>query len=229
MNEIKGMEIEDFKDHQFMEIKPETDLTLEDARKFWDDKMSINNSSNFEENLYEVKGESDGYPKVIFEDGYNKSYYDNGNLYRIDKDLLPDTEYTVNGYDYKTDYQGRIIEASGKLHLKEHPGYKSIKDSLRDIGKGDENKETDEKGHLIGDQFGGKDGLENAIPQDANLNKNDYKNLENSLAKQVADGKDVRVQIEPQYEGKSHRPMAISFTYSINGEQSVRIFPNRRE
>ena len=81
----------------------------------------------------------------------------------------------------------------------------------------------------MGDQFGGKDGLENAIAQDAVLNKNDYKNLENSLARQVADGKDVRVQIEPLYEGKSHRPTAISFTYSINGEQSVRIFPNRRE
>ena len=229
MNEIKGLEIEDFKNHQYRDIKPETDLSVEDAKAFWDDKISVNNSSDIGENLNEVKEESTGYPKVVFEDGHNNSYDDNGNLYRIDKELLPDKEYTVNGYDYKTDHQGRIIEASGKLHLKDHSGYKQIKDSLRDIGKGDENEETDEKGHLVGDQFGGKDGLENAIAQDAVLNKNDYKNLENSLARQVADGKDVRVQIEPLYEGKSHRPTAISFTYSINGEQSVRIFPNRRE
>lgn len=230
MNEVKTSDIKEHKELPYQEIKPKTDLTVDKAKKYWDNKLDSDKTKT--ENAGEVthKDESpeamDGNPRVVYEDGHNKYYDDNGNLYRIDKELLPDSEYTINGYDYKTDEQGRIVEASGQLRLKEHKGYKQIKDSLHDIGKGDENKKTDEKGHLIGDQFGGKNGLENAVAQDADINKNDYKNLEYKLADHVRAGDDVRVQIEPIYEGDSHRPDAISVTYTINGETSVQIFPN---
>lgn len=230
MNEVKTSDIKEQKELPYQEIKPKTDLTADKAKEYWDNKFDSDKPKT--ENIGEANhdGENpeamDGNPKVVYEDGHNKYYDDNGNLYRIDKDLLPDSEYTINGYDYKTDDQGRIVEASGQLRLKEHKGYRQIKDSLHDIGKGDENKKTDEKGHLIGDQFGGKNGLENAVAQNADINKNDYKNLENKLADRVRAGDDVRVQIEPIYEGDSHRPDAISVTYTINGETSVQIFPN---
>lgn len=181
------------------------------------------------DNVTDSKKDIDNYPKVVLEEGQRKYYDDNGALYRIDNDLKGNCEYIVNGYDYKTDEQGRIIEAGGKLRIKEHTGHKEIKDSLRDIGKGDENEETDNKGHLIGDQFDGRNGLENAVAQDAKINQTEYRNLENNLAARVKAGDDVRVKIEPVYEGKSFRPSAISYTYSINGEISVRIFPNGKE
>lgn len=67
------------------------------------------------------------------------------------------------------------------------------------------------------------------IPQDANINRNDFKNFENELAKEVKDGKEVKVKIEPVYDGNSRRPSAIVETYSIDGEESVRVLPNGQE
>jgi len=156
-------------------------------------------------------------------------YYDaNGNLYRVDNDLVPNNQYELNGYKYETDENGRIISAEGDLHLKDRDGRLPIKDSIEDVGKGDQ-KATDDRGHLIGDQFDGSNGLENLVPQDANINRNDFKNFENELAKEVKDGKTVHVKVEPVYDGDSHRPSAIVVTYSIDGEESVRVFPNDKE
>jgi len=164
------------------------------------------------------------------EDIEGKTYYydDNGNLYRVENDLLPNTEYEMNGYKYQTDDQGRIVSAEGELHLKDREGRLPIKDSIEDIGKGDQ-KEGDDRGHLIGDQFDGSNGLENMVPQDANINRNDFKNFENELAKSVKDGDEVNVKVEPVYDDESRRPSAIVVTYSINGEENIRIFPNDSE
>lgn len=153
---------------------------------------------------------------------------DNGNMYRVGDDLLPNAKYEINGYKYETDDKRRIISAEGKLHLKEREGRKNIRDSIEAIGKGDQ-KEGDDRGHLIGDQFDGSNGLENMIPQDAKVNECDFKYFENELAKEVKDGKEVYVKIEPVYEGDSRRPVAIMVTYTIDGKENVRIFPNSKE
>ena len=155
-------------------------------------------------------------------------YDDNGKLYRVGKELAPNSEYELNGYKYKTDEKGRIISAEGTLHLKNREGRLPIRDSIEDIGKGDQ-QEGDDRGHLIGDQFDGSNGLENMIPQDADINRNDFKNFENELADAVRDGKEVTVKIEPIYDGDSRRPVAIVVTYSIDGKESVRVFPNGKE
>lgn len=165
-------------------------------------------------------------PKVV--DGKTYYYDSLDNIYRVDNELIPNNTYEVNGYKYTTDEQGRIISAEGQLHLKDRDGRLPIKDSLADIGKGDE-KENDDRGHLIGDQFNGSNGLENMVPQDANINRNDFRNFENELAKEVKNGKDVDVKVEPVYDGNSRRPEAIVVTYTINGETNSRIFPNGKE
>lgn len=192
---------------------------------------SSNSGSDEAEENPEETGQEDvdkSYPCVEEEDGRKCYYDDNGELYRIDADLLPNHTYEINGYQYETDDEGRIISAGGNLKLKDREGRLPIRDSLEDIGKGDE-KEDDDRGHLIGDQFNGSNGLENMIPQDAEINRNDYKNFENELAKAVKEGKEVYVKVEPVYEGDSHRPTALVVTYSIDGEENVRIFPNNTE
>ena len=70
--------------------------------------------------------------------------------------------------------------------------------------------------------------MENLIPQDAKINQGIYKNLEDELAKQVRNGKDVRIDIKLMYEGNSRRPEAIVFKYTIDGEKFIKIFPNDR-
>lgn len=214
VNETQQLESENYK-----EIKPENESNSDEAKSFLD-------------NLFDEGDEDDTEslvnPRQETVDGKNYYYDDNGKLYRVENDLAPNSEYEINEYEYKTDNQGRIVSAEGTLHMKEREGRLPIKDSIEDIGKGDQ-KEGDDRGHLIGDQFDGSNGLENMIPQDANINRNDFKNYENELAKEVKDGKEVIVKIEPIYEGDSRRPEAIVVTYSIDGEESVRFFPNGQE
>lgn len=166
------------------------------------------------------------YPYAKTIDGERHYYDSQGNLYRIGNQLLPDTTYEINGYKYKTDEFGRIVSAVGKLHLKdENRKHLTIRDSIEDIGKGDQ-KDSDDRGHLIGDQFDGSNGLENLVPQDANINRVDFKKFENELAKEVKSGSDVYVKVEPIYDGDSNRPTNIVVSYSINRKEDVRIFPN---
>lgn len=153
---------------------------------------------------------------------------DNGEVYRVGKELLPESQYKLNGYRYETDEQRRIISVEGKLHLKDREERLPIRDSIEDIGKGDQ-REGDDRGHLIGDQFDGSNGLENMVPQDAGINRIDFKNFENELAREVKEGKDVEIILEPVYDGNSRRPSAIVSTYSIDGEENMRIFPNGKE
>lgn len=162
----------------------------------------------------------------LFEESDDKCYNDdNGRLYRVGNELEPECEYEIHGYNYKTDDLGRIVSAEGKLHIKDRENRLPIRDTIENIGKGDQ-RESDDRGHLIGDQFDGGNGLENMVPQDANINRNDFRNFENELAKEVKAGNDVRNKVEPIYEGDSRRPIALVVTYSIDGEESVRIFPN---
>lgn len=165
----------------------------------------------------------------LMENSEPKKYYDDNDcLFRIGIDLLPNNKYEINGYTYITDELGRIRRVTGILYLKTREGRLPIRDSIEDIGKGDQ-REGDDRGHLIGDQFDGSNGLENMIPQDANINRTDFKNFENELAKEVKNGKEVKVEVELEYEGDSRRPSEIVVTYSIDGEESVRIFPNGRK
>lgn len=218
VKETKTTEAEDYKD-----IKPEGNSNPEESKSFIDDLFS-ENTDNIESD--EEKKQENPHEEEV--DGKKYYYDDNGKLYRVGSELAPNSEYEINGYKYTTDDKGRIISAEGKLHMKDREGRLTIKDSIGDIGKGDE-KDGDDRGHLIGDQFDGSNGLENMVPQDANINRNDFKNFENELAKEVKDGKEVEVKVEPIYDGDSRRPVAIVVTYSINGEESVRVFPNSQE
>ena len=206
-------------------------MSFQEAKMFWNDyftKETILDDKLFAPDKSEIGSEKiEGTQKnEVIE--LTKYYDDNRELYRIGNELLPDTQYEINGYTYKTDELGRIISAGGILHLKEHSGRLPIKDSLEDIAKGDQ-KEGDQRGHLIADQFGGFNGLENMIAQDAGVNMKEYKNLENELHKEVKEGKKVEAWIEPEYEGTSGRPDKILVMYIIDGKENIRIFSNQRE
>lgn len=199
ISEEKNAEAENYK-----KIKPENGMTTEEAKFFWD---TILDSET---------------------DAAEAYYDDNGKLYRKGKELAPNCEYEMNGYKYRTDEKGRIISAEGILHRKDREGRLTIRDSIDDIGKGDQ-QEGDDRGHLIGDQFDGTNGLENMIPQDAKINQTDFKSFENELAREMKSGKEVFYKAEPIYEGDSRRPVVVAVTYCIDGKESVRIFPNGKE
>lgn len=173
----------------------------------------------------ELKSGLTEFDKKAQEHPEKNEYDDNGNLYKNGKELKPNNTYEINGYTYKTDDKGRIISAEGKLQPKDHRGKKPINDSMKDIGKGDQ-KDTDERGHLIGDQFNGSPNLDNLVPQDSKLNQGEVKQLENSLAKAVEGGSEVYLKVEPVYSGDSARPVSFTYTYTVDGERSVKVFKN---
>lgn len=200
ISEGKNADIENYK-----KIKPENGMTIGEAKFFWN--TIFDSEIDADETYY---------------------YDDNGKLYRVGKELAPNSEYEINGYKYRTDGKGRIILAEGILHMKDREGRLKIRDSIDDIGKGDQ-QEGDDRGHLIGDQFDGTNGLENMIPQDAKINQKDFKSFENELAREMKSGKEVCYKAEPIYEGDTRRPVAVAVTYNIDGKESVRIFPNGKE
>ncbi len=150
---------------------------------------------------------------------------DNGKLCVERGKRVPECEYTINGYQYKTDAQSRITSVSGKLHMKDREGRLPIRNSMQEIGGGDA-RESDDRGHLVGDQFDGSNGLENLVPMDKELNRGAYLSLEREFAAAKKDGKDVFVDIKVKYNGFSNRPSRFDIRYSLGGETMRRVLKN---
>ncbi|TYQ14651.1 UNVERIFIED_CONTAM: DNA/RNA non-specific endonuclease [Acetivibrio alkalicellulosi] len=127
--------------------------------------------------------------------------------------LKPNIEYTANGYNYKTDDKGRIKSVEGQLVLEEA---KRNKYHQRIVG-GEDRLETDEGGHLIASIFKGSGDIDNLVPMDANLNKGEWKKIENDWAEALKEEppKEVKVNITPIYEGDSQRPTKFEIEYQI--------------
>ncbi|WP_081317864.1 DNA/RNA non-specific endonuclease [Paenibacillus polymyxa] len=145
--------------------------------------------------------------KVNYGDHYTK----NGRK----KVLKPDIEYTSKeGYNYKTDGQGRVSNVEGELKLGDgkRNGY-----AQRIAGREDRLPD-DEGGHLIASIFKGSGNLDNLVPMNGNLNKGEWKKLENSWADALKQGDEVKVKITPNYKGNSQRPESFDIKYKIGEE-----------
>lgn len=156
------------------------------------------------------------------EDKKDTSHFEDGNKY---KNLLPNHKYEVNGYEYETDSQGRIIKSCGRLRVEDgdRSNYAQAK------AGGEDRKKTDDGGHLIARRFGGSSGLDNMVAMDSKLNRGDYKKLEDALEKAVKDGKTVHVKIHVKYDGDSKRPTSIRVAYTVDGVTRVKTFKNGGE
>lgn len=156
-------------------------------------------------------------------------YDDNGKIYKKNGDLLANTEYTIRGYNYKTDDQSRIISVQGDLHWKEHEGRLPLEVDIHTIGKGSE-RSDDDRGHLIADEFNGSNGIENLVPMNSELNRNgDYRKLEKEWEQALHDKQNVHVDIEPVYSDASKRPDKFIVKYTVDGEYYEKVIINRRE
>jgi hypothetical protein len=216
MNEFSTADVKDVKSpslENYKNIKPQEKHTVKETNDFW--KNEFDNASK------DVKSEN------LDEDKHKEYTDDDGKLYRIDNELLPNNEYKSNEYEYKTDECGRIASVEGKLRLRDDDSNRSM-ESYNNL-KNQDYKEGDERGHLIGRLFGGSDKLENLVPMSKELNHGDYAKLERTLASAVGDGVDVRLKVEPKYEGDSNRPTEFRITYSIDGDKEVVVFKNGSE
>lgn len=164
---------------------------------------------------------------VINEDGERFRTDDNGERYMdYDKEagkwsLKENTAYEVNGYKYETDDKGRIEHVEGDLYLKDGDRA-SLNADVEDM------EEMDDRGHIIADRFNGSNRIDNLVAQNSEVNRGEYKSLENELAKAVDEGHDVHVEYEVYYdeESESKRPEEITVKYTIDGVTNTRTFEN---
>ena len=210
MAEIKTNDIQEVKNpsaENYKQIVPEKGTIMQEAKDFWHKYFDSESKTS----ALDTKKE--------------KEYYDdNGNLYRTGDHLEPNTRFEINGYYYETDRKGRIVCAEGKLHMGDSESALNMEDVKSK--KGQDYKESDDRGHLIGHRFGGSDKLENLVPMDAKLNQGDFKKVENKLAAAVKSGDDVRLKVEPVYKGDSNRPTEFRVSYSISVDKEIVVFKN---
>ena len=150
---------------------------------------------------------------------------DSGKIYRKEGNLLAKNKYEINGYSYQTDSEGRIASVGGQLHLKTEEERLPIRGSLHTIGRGYELK-TDERGHLIGDIFGGGNDMGNIVAMDGKVNRSAYKKLENKWRRELESGSSVEVKIKPIYEGDSARPSQFAIVDVIDGKKKTTFLKN---
>lgn len=130
--------------------------------------------------------------------------------------MKPDIEYTTKeGYNYKTDDNGRISNVEAKLELGKADRNQYAQ---RTVGQKDR-LPNDDGGHLIASIFKGSGEIDNLVPMNATLNRSEYKTLENTWKKALGEGKEVAVKVKPIYEGKSSRPSEFKISYSIDGKK----------
>ncbi|QHM73277.1 16S rRNA endonuclease CdiA [Mixta intestinalis] len=129
----------------------------------------------------------------------------------------PNTVYKVDGdKSYHTDNLARPtqVEATLKANVKDRNGYQQCK-------AGKCGNPGDEGGHLIASIFNGPGEKLNLLPMDGNLNKGAWKQMENTWAKALSEGKEVKVNIQPSYTGNNVRPDKFYVEYSINGGRPI--------
>ncbi|KEO81578.1 DNA/RNA non-specific endonuclease [Tumebacillus flagellatus] len=134
------------------------------------------------------------------------------------KVLKPNNQYESNGYLYTTDDQGRIVKVEGELDFGTA---KRNKYAQGNDFKGDR-LQNDDGGHLIASMFNGSGNLDNLVPMNKDINRVNGKwyNLEQmwKRALEAEPPKNVRVTIQPIYEGSSQRPISFKVTYKIDND-----------
>ena len=134
MGEVKTSDVPETKKadaENYNNIKPENDMSVKETKGFLDNQFSKNNNSIEKEN-----------PRQEKVDG--KNYYDdNGQLYREDNNLVPNSEYTKKIDEYKTDDAGGIVSVEEKLNIKEHEGPEKKGGSYGEVFKSGEGDTTE--------------------------------------------------------------------------------------
>ena len=164
---------------------------------------------------------------------------DNGNIHMYyDKEnaqwkLIPNNSYDSNGYHYETDESGRITHVEGNLRLNPD-GRQSLNAKLEDMKPGDE------RGHIIADVFCGSNQIDNLVPQTFEVNRVEYKAMENEINAFLKEGqehpelnREVRAEYEMIYSDDTKRPkeLCVHIVMYENGKdvcESDKFFCNQK-
>ncbi|MDY4298815.1 DNA/RNA non-specific endonuclease [Pseudomonas salmasensis] len=124
------------------------------------------------------------------------------------------TTHTKNGYTYQLDSHGRVTKVEGTLTLNKS---QTRNQNAQKNAGGKDRLPDDQGGHFVGRRFDGPTDEMNHFAQNGNFNNSAYKKLENYWEKALKDNKDVRIKINPRYNGDSLRPDKVTIKQWIDG------------
>ena len=188
----------------------------------------MNLSGGFRENT-DINDTKDGKHEISqeaerkFEDLFLYDRDDEGKAYKKNGELLPDTEYTINGHTYGTDENSNIIWCDAEPEISEE-GKRDIVQQRESGGK--DRREGDQGGHIIARILGGSEGAENLVPMRGTINQGDYKKMEIEIKKALEEGEKDRIHIDLEYEGSASRPAKIKAAYTIGSRKTEILFDN---
>ena len=139
----------------------------------------------------------------------------------------PNTVYYVDGrHRYTTDNLGRTTNVKTKISEKDLDT--GIRNCYQQGKAGACGLPDDEGGHLVATKIGGPGEKINLVPQNMNLNRGEWKKMENEWAKRAANGENIEVEIEIIYDGDGVRPEKFIVNQVFDGEpQAPLVFLNQ--
>ncbi|RRD95856.1 hypothetical protein EII17_01925 [Clostridiales bacterium COT073_COT-073] len=177
----------------FKSIKPQSEITLLEIQNFWNHKFMPEESINISpHSLGEIR----------------KDFI----LSEKQDEISINMEYEKNGNKYYLDDKSRIIKCKAKPQYTED-GVRNIKEQIE--AGGNERRNDDDGGHIVGRVLGGAEGLENLVPMRRTINRGDYKKMENEISHGLKEGKEVELEVQLQYKDDSGRPSKIMANYTI--------------
>ncbi len=135
---------------------------------------------------------------------------DNGDIYKINGELEPNTEYELGGVTYETNEYGNIVSWEGEVSYT--PDNERDNKAQLEAG-GKDRLAGDDGGHLVARIHGGNDGIENMVPMRDTINRGDYKSAENEITTALKNGETVTERGTVKYDGESGRPYEFSMEY----------------
>lgn len=133
-------------------------------------------------------------------------------------------EYQAGKYEYGELPSGNGKYATGSLKLDDDPSRDPTAQAQAGGNRrrgADNDWGADDGGHLIAARFGGGTGEENLTAQNRNLNRGQYKRMENEWADHLENGDKVFVHIETDGEDRPEAYMGYVIYEDAGGHRSV--------
>lgn len=150
--------------------------------------------------------------------------------------LMGNKTYKSGKNVYTTDKHGRVQTVTNdinpkfkkqKIEGRDPAIQKDFKNAKTYVSGLDGSKLDDDAGHIIGRQLGGENCGANLTPQDAVLNRGEYKSYEARIARDVRKGNSARIEVTMKYSGSSERPSTFVYRYYKNGKlKEIKTFAN---
>lgn len=135
----------------------------------------------------------------------------------IEMALKPNTTVTKGNYSAVIDQLGRpILNKVADLQLRPEGALRktlspALKDSSYRLG--------DNRGHIIADLFGGPATKDNIVAQLEEINKGQFKEIENLVKRLKTEGHKVDYEVRTNYKGSNKRPSSFEPKITVDGKE----------